>query len=59
MTADQYEAEAADYLIANAQNLAMTYTEPEDHDAATIALLMAALERLTTRPTLARMMEAL
>ena len=55
MTPEQYESEAADYLVAHAQNLAMTYTEPEDHDAATIALLMAALERLTTRRTLAHM----
>lgn len=59
MTPDQIEAEAADLLLAHAQNITSTYTEPDDQDAATIALLTVCLERLTTRRVMAHMMETL
>lgn len=57
MTPDQIEAEAADLLLAHAQNITSTYTEPDDHDAATLALLVVCLERVASRAVILKMLE--
>jgi hypothetical protein len=50
MNIEQTEHDCAQALLAYAYNLVITYSQPDDRDAAIVALLCKALELHTDKP---------